>query len=109
MCKLTAVIACIVGLFALVIMKSGHDSTAEYIGQMPEVVVTAERAYSGLLDTVPVSAPRDAYADIAWPGLLDTVTIIETPVHRLRGSTVPILTYRSPLGVMIDDFHHRVE
>ncbi len=108
MCKLTAIIACIVGLFTLVMMQSGRDLVAGEIGQMPEVVVFAEREYSGLVDTVFVTALRDN-CDIAWSGLLDTVTVVATPIHRMSGSTVPTLTYRSPLEGMIDDFHRLVE
>ena len=95
--------------YHVVLMKSGHDSVAQDIGQMPEVVVYGEREYAGLLDTVLVTAPRDNDADIAWSGLLDTVTVIEVPARHMRGSTVPTLTYRSPLGAMIDDFYRRVE
>ena len=109
MCKLTAVLACAIGLLALVSVKSGYNATAEYVGQMPEVMVTAEYEYPGLMDTVVVTAARNDDADVAWSGLLDTVTVVGPSLGQPRGSTIPILTYRSPLGIMIDNFHHRVE
>jgi len=53
----------------------------DYIGQMPEVVVTAPRyeyadeSWAGLLEAVVVSAPRYEYEDNAWSGLMETVIV----------------------------------
>jgi hypothetical protein len=114
MYKLIAVTIGILGILCMATLINGHDSAAERIGQMPTVVVTAARydagsAWTGLLDTVVVNAAPTGQEDVAWAGLQDTVTATEVPLPVLRGSTAPTLTYKNPLGVMIDNFHPRVE
>lgn len=114
MCKLITICACAIAVLIFVSVQSDHGSDTEYLGQMPTVVVTAARydvgsEWPGLMDTVFVTARRDDYADVAWSGLLDTVTAIEVPPHPLRGSTTPTLTYRGPLGIFKDNYHYRVE
>lgn len=114
MYKLMAITICIVGLFLVAMLNSAHDSAAEHVGQMPTIVVTAARydiesEWLGLTDTVVVTASRHDEADVAWSGLLDTVTTIGTPAQPLRGSTTPIMTFQGPLGIITDDYHFRVE
>lgn len=114
MYKLITICACIIVVLIFVSVRSDYGSEAEHVGQMPTIVVTAARhniesEWLGLTDTVVVTASRYDEADVAWSGLLDTVTTIQTPAQPLRGSTTPIMTFQGPLGIITDDYHFRVE
>lgn len=112
MYKLLAIGACVILLVGIVSTKP-HGSKPQDIGQMPTVVVTAARydvaSGLGLMDTVVVTAERYERVDVAWSGLLDTVTATKAPAQPLRGSTMPIMTYRDPLGGMMEGLYRRVE
>jgi hypothetical protein len=114
MCKLTAVVACILMLCAVLVI-SDFDAQGEDVGQVPEVVVTAEhydvgeREWAGLMDTVLATGVQYDHTDPAWYGLTDTVTVVEERPLLQRGTVMRVLTYRGPWSFFNDDFYHRVE
>ncbi|KPK69500.1 hypothetical protein AMJ87_10425 [candidate division WOR_3 bacterium SM23_60] len=62
------------------------NTSREYVGQMPEVVVTAPRyeyedeAWAGLMPETVTTAPRYEYEDAAWSGLMPE-TVTTAPRH----------------------------
>jgi hypothetical protein len=69
----------IIAILLIVTATGGQSLTADYIGALPPVEVTAARyanediAWSGLLPAVEVTAPRSRDRNIAWANIIPAV------------------------------------